>query len=78
MVQNNWAIFHDPQSFDDPEVFKPERFLSNEFGLKAGVDNESAWRNTFSFGAGRRICQGVGHTVLGLASVLTAILYALL
>jgi cytochrome P450 len=58
VVQNNWAIFHDPESFDEPEMFRPERYVQNEFGLKAGVD-ESVWRNTFTFGAGRRICQGV-------------------
>jgi cytochrome P450 len=46
------GIFHDPDLFDEPETFKPERYLSSEYGTKAGVD-VSAFRHTLVFGAGR-------------------------
>lgn len=36
----------------------PERFLENKFGIKKEVAD--AWRNTFPYGAGRRICLGMG------------------
>ena len=54
---NAWAIGHDPEVWKDPEVFMPERFLvpgANPVGVKG---------NNFEllpFGAGRRICPGMG------------------
>ncbi|KAL1663426.1 cytochrome P450 [Schizophyllum commune] len=45
-------------TFDEPHVFKPERFLLTPFGTKPGVD-DSAFRSTLMFGAGRRICPGM-------------------
>lgn len=38
--------------FDDPETFKPERFLDSEYGTKPGVD-VSDFRSNLVFGAGR-------------------------
>jgi len=38
----------------------PERFLKNEFGLLDPTpDQMKEWRNTYAFGAGRRICPGI-------------------
>lgn len=41
------AILHDPDVYEDPEIFLPERFITGEGTLSA--DNVSA-----SFGFGRR------------------------
>lgn len=38
--------------FDDPDVFRPERFLDSQYGTKAGAD-VSDYRDNFSFGSGR-------------------------
>jgi len=55
---NAWGIFHDPELYDDPENFIPDRYLLTENGTKPGVDG-SDLRPTFAFGVGRRICPGI-------------------
>ncbi|KIK69489.1 hypothetical protein GYMLUDRAFT_35558 [Collybiopsis luxurians FD-317 M1] len=55
---NNWGMFHDPDVFKDPEVFNPDRYIANEFGVKEGVDT-SNFRENIPFGSGRRICPGI-------------------
>ncbi|XP_072046254.1 cytochrome P450 2U1-like [Amphiura filiformis] len=49
---NIWAVNHDPELWDDPDKFNPERFLSEDG--KEYVHNP----NLVTFGAGRRICLG--------------------
>ena len=46
------AILHDPETYPDPEEFKPERFL-NEDG---SVREDPAL--SLAFGVGKRICPG--------------------
>ncbi|KAK7391182.1 hypothetical protein VNO78_19594 [Psophocarpus tetragonolobus] len=61
---NMWAITHDPSVWEEPLVFKPERFVKTEGGVEVdvrGVDLRLA-----PFGAGRRVCPGKN---LGLVSV---------
>lgn len=60
---NVWAIGRDPVSWEDPLLFKPERFIGSEVEYKG---------NNFEFlpfGAGRRICVGMslGHRLVHLA-----------
>ncbi|KAF8816132.1 putative cytochrome P450 monooxygenase [Phlegmacium glaucopus] len=57
LFMNTWGIMHDPDLFEEPETFRPERFLENRFGTKPGADIKN-FRNNFGFGAGRRICPG--------------------
>lgn len=59
VMPNTWAIMHDPDVFDDPLEFKPERYLmrdpdTNQLKINPAVlDPENA-----AFGYGRRICPG--------------------
>ncbi|EIN06323.1 cytochrome P450 [Punctularia strigosozonata HHB-11173 SS5] len=57
IVVNLWGIYHDPEVFDQPDVFNPDRFLKSEFGVKPGID-DAAFKHSMPFGVGRRICPG--------------------
>lgn len=46
------AIFNDPATYPEPDVFKPERFLNADGSLR---DDPML---TFAFGYGKRICPG--------------------
>jgi len=52
LFMNTWGINHDPDVFDKPETFNPDRYLRSEYGTKPGVD-ETNFRHTLIFGAGR-------------------------
>ncbi|XP_057492106.1 cytochrome P450 78A7 [Actinidia eriantha] len=60
---NMWAITHDPHVWEDPHVFKPERFME---GHGADVDVRGGDLRLAPFGAGRRVCPGKN---LGLMTV---------
>ncbi|KAG8966557.1 hypothetical protein FRC03_011695 [Tulasnella sp. 419] len=57
---NNWGIFHDPQVYENPEIFNPDRFIESEFGTRPEArDSDKDRRNNLAFGSGRRICPGI-------------------
>ncbi|XP_019089627.1 PREDICTED: flavonoid 3'-monooxygenase-like [Camelina sativa] len=51
---NVWSIQRDPQVWDNPTEFRPERFLDNKSCDFTGTDYRF-----LPFGSGRRICVGV-------------------
>lgn len=61
---NEWAISRDPESWERPDEFIPERFLNNTIDVR-GNDFE-----VIPFGAGRRGCLGIS---LGLSIVKLAL-----
>jgi len=52
LIGNIWAITRDPDVYPEPEVFKPERFLSPNGTLRDDVTLASV------FGFGKRVCPG--------------------
>jgi len=38
--------------YDEPDVFRPERFLESKYGTKKGA-HVSEFRDNFAFGSGR-------------------------
>ncbi|KAH7833586.1 hypothetical protein Vadar_007902 [Vaccinium darrowii] len=53
---NMWAISHDPNVWEEPFLFKPERFLPSAGG--EDVDVRGGDTRLAPFGAGRRVCPG--------------------
>ncbi|OSD06672.1 CyP450 monooxygenase [Trametes coccinea BRFM310] len=53
VMPNAWAILHDPETFPDPDEFRPERFLKDGRPNTDVLDPGSV-----AFGFGRRICPG--------------------
>ncbi|PHT36637.1 Cytochrome 76A2 [Capsicum baccatum] len=60
VLVNAWAIGRDPECWDDPMSFKPERFLGSKVDLKC------QHYELIPFGTGRRICVGLplGHRMM--------------
>ncbi|TBU63516.1 O-methylsterigmatocystin oxidoreductase [Dichomitus squalens] len=53
VIPNTWACMHDPEVYEDPGVFRPERFIRN-----GKLDPTVQDPTDFVFGYGRRICPG--------------------
>ncbi|KAI3757592.1 hypothetical protein L6452_05133 [Arctium lappa] len=64
VLVNIWAIGRDPKYWEDPLLFKPERFLNSKLDFK-GIDFEF-----LPFGAGRRMCPGLSFGINSVQSVL--------
>lgn len=60
VVANAWAINSDPERHPEPRRFNPDRFGNDTSSLPDSISNpDPTKRPTFTFGAGRRICQGM-------------------
>ena len=67
---NAWAIGRDPEVWENPEEFLPERFLGSSVDFK-GQDYQ-----LIPFGAGRRICPGIHLGVVTVELALANLLYS--
>nr|GEZ81157.1 putative cytochrome P450 [Tanacetum cinerariifolium] len=70
---NVWAIQRDPQHWDNPSMFKPERFL-NQDGL-GKWDYNGTNSKFFPFGSGRR-CPGVPLDEKMMMHILASLLHS--
>lgn len=65
VIVNAWSIARDPKSFDNPEEFRPERFLNS------ALDYKGTNFQYIPFGSGRRSCPGT-HFSLAIKEIALA------
>ncbi|KAI3977756.1 hypothetical protein MKX01_039819 [Papaver californicum] len=68
---NVWKMHRDPKVWDDPLVFRPERFLCDDQKM---VDVRGQNYELLPFGAGRRICPGISFSLDLMQLVLTRLI----
>lgn len=66
---NAWAIARDPNYWDRPEEFWPERFINSN------IDFRGQHLQLTPFGAGRRACPGIGFAVAVIEYALANLLH---
>ncbi|URE45593.1 cytochrome P450 [Musa troglodytarum] len=68
LLANAWAIHRDPNTWDQPEEFKPERFQCEGGKEEAGL-------RMLPFGSGRRRCPGEGLAMRVIALALATLIH---
>ncbi|KAL5714895.1 hypothetical protein ACHQM5_016797 [Ranunculus cassubicifolius] len=69
VLVNTWAISRDPEMWDRPDEFIPERFMDKTMDYR-GLNFEF-----IPFGAGRRICPGISFGVNSMECIIANLLY---
>jgi cytochrome P450 len=67
---NVWAIGRDPEIWEEPEEFRPERFDNST------IDYKGQHFELLPFGAGRRVCPGMNMATSVVELTLANLLYA--
>lgn len=50
------GILHDPEIYEDPEIFSPDRYILSDVGTKKQYEDDIGQRNDLTFGGGRVSC----------------------
>ncbi|KAG6482901.1 cytochrome P450 71A1-like [Zingiber officinale] len=69
ILVNVWAIGRDPEQWDAPEEFRPERFLDGT------VDFNGTDFRYMPFGSGRRVCPGLQFAIASLELALANLVH---
>jgi len=71
VLTNLWSLHHDPEIWDDPDAFRPERFLDDEGNFVPPKADRF-----LPFSAGRRVCLGKSLARIELFLVLARLLHS--
>ena len=71
VLMNLWSLHHDPEIWNEPEAFRPERFLDEEGNFVPPKADRF-----LPFSAGRRVCLGESLARLELFLVLARLLHS--
>ncbi|XP_006850107.3 cytochrome P450 93A3 [Amborella trichopoda] len=69
---NVWALGRDPNSWEDPLKFKPERFIVESGGTNVDVKGQNF--HLLPFGSGRRMCPGTSLALLVVQTALASLI----
>ena len=69
LMVNSWAIGRSPESWDDPDEFRPERFEDSM------ADDKGPRFDYLPFGGGRRMCPGSTFGLAVLELIMARLLY---
>ncbi|KAK3382212.1 cytochrome P450 [Lasiosphaeria ovina] len=72
---NMWLMNMDPDFYDEPDRFMPERYMRDPVGAKAGV-SQLGRKAVYTFGAGRRECPGRDFVYQSMRMAMSQILWA--
>ncbi|KNA07723.1 hypothetical protein SOVF_169250 [Spinacia oleracea] len=71
---NMWSITHDPNTWENPSMFNPERFLENtDYGIDIDVRGNDL--RLAPFGAGRRVCPGKDLALVTVSQWVAALVH---
>ncbi|PPQ85604.1 hypothetical protein CVT25_012648 [Psilocybe cyanescens] len=76
IIINVWGIMHDPDLFDRPDEFLPERYMLTPDGTKPGLDKDFTIRSSLPFGSGKRLCPGMHLATTNLTLAVMRLLWA--
>lgn len=74
LLVNLWAIGRDPDYWENPLQFWPERFLREDGSLKSQLDVKGQHFHLLPFGSGRRICPGISLALQVVQTSLAAMI----
>ncbi|PKI47395.1 hypothetical protein CRG98_032230 [Punica granatum] len=72
LIINVWAIGKDPNYWEEPLEFRPERFMLGE-GKSSEVDVRGQYYQLLPFGSGRRSCPGVSLALQVIQAALASL-----
>jgi cytochrome P450 len=75
VLLNQWTIQQDPNFYDEPYEYRPERYLHDPLGAKPGV-SQVGRKALYTFGAGRRECPGTDFFFQNIRIAVSQILWA--
>ncbi|KAI5860307.1 cytochrome P450 [Durotheca rogersii] len=77
VMYNVWAIHNDPKRHPDPRRFDPTRWANDsQTSQEAATNPDVSKRDHFTFGAGRRLCQGMHIADRSLFLAISRLLWA--